>query len=62
MRDPVNVELAGGLQRVVKPNMDQLWNGSKPAADVVAAIKAAADPLYGLGVEPSRRIAGASLD
>ena len=45
VRDPVNVRWSEVVQRAVNPNMDQLWNGSKPAADVVAAIKAAADPL-----------------
>lgn len=49
VRDPVNVRWAEVVQRAVTPNMDQLWNGSKSAADVVAAIKTAADALLAQG-------------
>jgi multiple sugar transport system substrate-binding protein len=45
VRDPVHARWPEIFQRVITSNMDQLWTNAKPAADVAAAIKQAADPL-----------------
>jgi len=46
VRDPVHELWPEVFQRVVTTNMDQLWSGSKSAAEVAEAIKAAGDPLF----------------
>ncbi len=46
VRDPVHVNWPEVFSRIVTPGMDQLWNGSKPAADVVKQIKAEGDKLF----------------
>lgn len=46
VRDPVHVKWPEISSRIVTPNMDTLWNNSKPAAEVAKAIKAAADELF----------------
>lgn len=45
VRDPVHVKWPELSSRILTPNMDQLWNGSKTAADVVKAIKTDGDAL-----------------
>jgi multiple sugar transport system substrate-binding protein len=49
VRDPVHVRWPEVSSRIVTPNMDSLWNGSKTAADVVKAIKTEADKLFAAG-------------
>ena len=49
VRDPVHVRWPEVSSRILTPNMDQLWNGSKSAADVVKAIKTEADKLFAAG-------------
>jgi multiple sugar transport system substrate-binding protein len=49
VRDPVHVRWPEISSRILTPNMDQLWNGSKTAADVVKAIKTEADKLFAAG-------------
>jgi multiple sugar transport system substrate-binding protein len=45
VRDPVHVKWPEISSRVVNPNMDNLWNKSKTAAEVVQAIKSEGDIL-----------------
>jgi multiple sugar transport system substrate-binding protein len=49
VRDPVNVRWPEVFNRIVTPNMDQLWSGAKTAAEVTKTIKAEADPLLAKG-------------
>lgn len=45
VRDPVHARWPEIFQRVLTPNMDTLWGGSKTAAEVVQAIKTEGDKL-----------------
>ena len=45
VRDPVHVKWPELSSRILTPNMDMLWNGSKTAAEVVKAIKTDGDAL-----------------
>ena len=45
VRDPVHASWPEIANRVITPAMDELWSGKKPAADVAAGIKDAADKL-----------------
>jgi multiple sugar transport system substrate-binding protein len=45
VRDPVHVKWPELSSRILTPNMDLLWNGSKTAAEVVKAIKTDGDAL-----------------
>ncbi|HEY9076701.1 MAG TPA: extracellular solute-binding protein [Anaerolineaceae bacterium] len=49
VRDPVSVKWPEISSRLLTPNMDTLWNGSKSPADVVKAFKAEADALLAAG-------------
>jgi ABC-type glycerol-3-phosphate transport system substrate-binding protein len=49
VRDPVHVKWPEIASRILTPNMDTLWNGSKTAAEVAKAIKTDADVLLAAG-------------
>lgn len=49
VRDPVHVRWPEVFQRIVNPNMDQLWSNAKPAAEVVKVIKTEGDALFAKG-------------
>lgn len=46
VRDPVHTNWPQIQKEVVTKNMDTLFDGSKDAKTVAAAIKAAADPMF----------------
>jgi multiple sugar transport system substrate-binding protein len=46
VRDPVHPRWPEVFQRVLTPNMDQLWGGTKTAAEVAQAIKDEGDKLF----------------
>jgi multiple sugar transport system substrate-binding protein len=46
VRDPVHPRWPEIFQRVLTPNMDQLWGGTKTAAEVAQAIKDEGDKLF----------------
>ena len=45
MRDPVHPRWPEIFQRVLTPTMDQLWGGTKTAAEVAEMIKTEGDKL-----------------
>jgi hypothetical protein len=45
VRDPVHTRWPEVFQRVITPNMDTLWGGTKSAAEVVQTIKTEGDKI-----------------